>query len=113
MALAFLTGYTPSPKTSFNRSSKMRSSESEAGTLRFVDLGAQVYWEISVVFELLTETEKDTLIDWLETNETTEIALTVSAKTYNGYINPQQRISGSPVSPIHWEVSFGFKGVKQ
>lgn len=115
MATAFLAGYTLSGKTALSRNSNIRSDESESGTLRFIDIGAQTYWLINAIFEVLNETEKDTLVDWLEANETTEIALVVGAKTYNGYIDPQSEIAASPLSdaPNLWEVSFLFKGVKQ
>jgi len=113
MALAFISGYNASPKTSLSRRTKILSSESVSGVLRFVDLGAQNYWDIKPVYEALTETEKDTLTDWLETNESTEIALTIGTKTYNGYINPRSGISASPFTPMLWNVSFGFVGVKQ
>ena len=78
MALAFLAGYVLSGQTKTARTANIRSNISESGTLRFVDLGAQTYWTIGVVIEVLTESEMDTLVDWMVTNEKTEIDLTVT-----------------------------------
>lgn len=115
MATSFVAGYTISSKTKLSRESRIIASESDSGVLRFVDLGAQNYWMIDVVIEGMTETERDTLTDWLETYETSEIALTVGANTYNGYIAPGQSIDTATMSDgaALWEVSFGFKGIKQ
>lgn len=115
MATSFIAGYTISSKTKLSRESRIISSESDSGVLRFVDLGAQAYWMIDVVIEGEDETDKDTLTDWLETYETTEIALTVGSNTYNGYIDPNQPIETETMSdgPALWEIRFAFKGIKQ
>jgi cellulase/cellobiase CelA1 len=112
--VAFVAGYTLSASTRVSRVSKLRSSESESGILRFVDLGAQNYWDIEVVIECITETESYTLVDWLVTNQKNSVSLVVSSKTYTGYIDPRVQIRNTPDSknPNLWTVTFGFKGIK-
>lgn len=115
MATAFIAGYTLSNNTSVRRMSNVVSRMSDSGVLRFANLGAQSYYMIGATITQLTEAQKETLVDWLVTNEITEIALPVVGETYNGYIDPQAGVSAfiSSGSNHLWDVSFGFYGVKQ
>lgn len=115
MATTFVAGYTASSRTTMRRSSNVSGNISESGFLRFIDLGAQNYWEIMPYFENLTEAERDTLEDWLVANETAEIDLTIDTTVYRGYINPGSNISVKPSNRTGhlWDLSFGFVGVKQ
>lgn len=116
MATAFISGYSLSSKTSATQESSVRMSLSDAGTMRFIDLGAVSNWVISAVFEVLTETEKDTLTDWLVANVGIDIDLPVGSNNYIGYIDPTQDISTETMgdnAPNLWVVKFSFRGVKQ
>ena len=113
MATAFISGYNPSPESKVSRASNsIRSSLSESGKRRFVDLSSQKLWDISAIFVALTESEKNTLVDWIETNELTEIDLDIGDKTYRGYRNPDVRLDASPDSPMTWTVVYSFEGIK-
>lgn len=115
MALAFIAGYDFDRSTRIQRQSNIAASISDAGTLRFVDMNAQTYHTISAVIMALTEASKETLLDWLITNETTEIDLTIGTETYTGYIKPNAPVTSSITkNTAHlWDVRFTFLGVKQ
>jgi len=114
MATAFIAGYTPNTRTRLVRDSNVRSSLSESGTLRFVDLASTTYWRVTASFGPLTESERNTLENWLATNETDEIILPVGSYNYTGYINPEAGIRVEPYdgSAVQWEVTFELMGTK-
>lgn len=115
MATTFIAGYELSSRTTVARKSTIRSSLSESGKRRFFNVGAQTMYTVGVVIEVMTEAEKEALVDWMVTNETAEIDLTVYGETYRGYINPEVPIDtrSSPQSPNLWTATFAFEGVKQ
>ena len=115
MALSFLSGYSLSSKSRVSRRSNIISAESEAGTMRFIDLSATTRWLIIATLEALSETEMNTLVDWLETNSTTEIDLPVGVENYYGYVVPSAPVNAKTHSRGGnlWMVSFQFNGIKQ
>jgi len=115
VAISFIAGYTPTQKTVISRTPNLYSSISESGKLRYVDLGAQTYYNITAVFEQMSEADKETLMDWLVTNETAEIDLTVGTETYRGYIDPRYPCQQGPTpnSSHLWDLRFQFAGIKQ
>lgn len=113
MAISFISGYVPARGTTFKRVSNVDYSLSEAGNIKLIDLGTYSYWQIKAVFSGLTESEADTLTDWLETNNTAEIALTIGTNIYTGYIKPSAIPQTSWGGSTNlWSVSFDFVGVK-
>lgn len=115
MAISFITGYELSGASKIKRESKLFSDESASGIMRFVDLGAQVYYMLDVVIEHISESEMITLIDWIETNEKEEIDLTFDTEVYRGYFYPgkDMTLDPDPRNPNLYTVSFVFRGVRQ
>ena len=114
MALALPAGVYPSSRSTLSRVSNVRSDMSEAGTLRFLDMGAQSWWKVGAVFEQLDETTRDALLDLIETNETADYDIPMGTANYVSYIDPAASISVNPVSGAShlWDVSVGFVGVR-
>jgi len=114
MATAFISGYTPTDKSKFRRSSGLTQVLSSSGTLRYIDLGPETRWNLDLHFGPMTEAERITLEDWLITNEKVEISIDVGTATYVGYIDANSGIALKPSQGgFMWEVSFGFFGTKQ
>lgn len=79
---------TLSEKTSVSRLSPIRTSIAVDGTQRYIDMGATAWNRIACVVEALTDDERDTLMSFLETNETNEIDVVINSVTYRGRIIP-------------------------
>ena len=115
MALAFITGYDFSTATRVKRESAMVPDRTDGGKFRFVRQLTTVYHSIDAVVPGLNITRREALMDWLDTNEPTEIDLTISGEIYRGYIDPARPgayRNNSQASTLY-DVSFAFKGIKQ
>jgi len=115
MALAFITGYDFSTATRIKREGSMSPGRTEGGKYRFVRQLTTLYHSIDAVVPGLNVTRRETLMDWLETNEPTEIDLVISGETYRGYLDPARpgAYRNNSQSTTLYDVSFSFKGVKQ
>lgn len=115
MATEFITGYELSGSSKIKRESSLIPDVSASGVMRFVDLGAAVYYVITAVFECLSEAESTALHEWLDTNEKEEIDLTFDQTVYRGYISPSADITIDPdaKNPNLYALSFVFRGVRQ
>ena len=72
--------------TTLERVSLVRPSRAVDGTMRYIDMGAATKYQIDAVVEGLTAVERDTLVDWLDTNETSDIDVTINSTTYRGQL---------------------------
>ena len=98
---------TLSSATTFARVSQVESSMAVDGTMRYIDMGTDTFYQINCVVEALSATERDTLIDWLDTNETSDIdvVLRTGGPTYRGqliYSEPVQWSSQSNLFKVEF-----------
>lgn len=100
--MATLT-YTLSEKTTVERLSPIRTSIATDGTMRYIDTGSDTWSRVACVVEGLTDTERDALMSFLDTNQTTEIDVVINSVTYRGRI--------IPISAPKWSRSGGLNTV--
>lgn len=115
MAISFLAGYPVAIATKASHQFPEKQSISESGYVREIALGTVVLSHVSLVFTLLTEAEKNALVDWLYANRSQEINIPVSTGSYTGRIDKSRSIEEGMAggSSFLWEVSFDFYGVRQ
>ena len=103
-----------SNQTSLQRVSQIRSSMAVDGTMRYIDMGATSYYRIDCVVEVLTHAERDTLIDWLEDNETLDIdvVLRTGGPTYRGQLFYDEDIAWEAQDGGLYTVTFALWAVK-
>ena len=90
---------TLSSRTILARKSAVRPSRAVDGTLRYIDMGAEPWYQLDAVVEALTATERQTLIEWLDTNETADIDYDLVTTIYRGKLIPEV--------DVKWEVQGG------
>lgn len=79
------------------RQSFVRGSRAVDGTLRYIDLGATAWFELQAETVPLTAAQRDSLMAWIATNETSEIDFNVGGgTTYRGRLVPGE--------PVEWSV---------
>lgn len=110
MAIDFPDGYDISEAGSrIQRVSGARSDEAVDGTIRFLDLGEKAFYHVTAVVAGMTESEMDTLLDWLEDNETEEIDVPIGTRTYRGKLKPGSAPQANRIGGV-WRLAFSFKG---
>lgn len=97
---------TLSSESNLVRKSAVRFSRAVDGTPRYIDLGAATYYQLNGVVEGLSESARDTLITWFDTNETSEIDFTINGTTYRGRLMPDEDIQWEAEDPVVFTVTF-------
>lgn len=100
--------YTLSEKTTLEVISQVRQSTAVDGTLRFLDLGATPWSRIMCVVEVLSDSERDLLMSFLDTNKTREIDVDINGTTYRGRIIPGESPRWTRASGLN-TVTFGLQ----
>lgn len=97
--------YNLSAKTTLARQSAIRADRAVDGTMRYIDMGATTYSRLSCYVEALDADDRDTLVLFLDTNETSEIDVAINGVTYRGRLMPSVPVSWRKVSG-RYEVAF-------
>lgn len=84
-----------SGSTSVTRQSGVIASMAVDGTQRYLDLGTVTWYRINCGVDALSATQRDTLIAFLDTNETSEIDVGINGTTYRGRLIPDAGVSWS------------------
>lgn len=91
--------YDLSEQSSLEVVTAIRQSQAVDGTLRYVDMGSINWSRITCVVEALSDDDRDTLMAFLSTNETSDIDVLINSVTYRGKLMPSM--------PPRWSRSSG------
>lgn len=114
--MAYPTGdqYTPQVGSTITADTNYTAQISQSGVMRVVKLGGVTYHYIKMVVGRLNESDRDTLLGWIDSNMGISVTdLPFGSDTYTGLILPDPvRVSNWRGAPALFSVEFRFRGTK-
>ncbi len=83
-----ITDRALSERTRVSRESNLRMNRSDNGEVRYVDFGATPTWRIDAVFEGLSDSERDSLVETIAGGAAGGIRVDLGTSNYTGFLVP-------------------------